>query len=83
MRLAVVADSAGSGSQPRLLAGFGGEKARHLEDAGPDHPGVADQLEHHVLGKDAPALPASAFEHLVDHGHREHHHDHACGRARE
>jgi hypothetical protein len=30
------------GSQPSLLAGFGGEKARHLEDAGPEHPGVAD-----------------------------------------
>jgi hypothetical protein len=27
-------------------------------------------------------MPASAFKHLVDHGYREHHHDHVCSQAR-
>jgi hypothetical protein len=49
-----------SSGPSRKLGCFFGRAARrehpcHLEDTEPDHPGVTNQLEHHVLGEGTPS----------------------------
>ena len=46
----------------RVLEGAPGrEQPGHLEDAQPDHAGVPNQLEHHVLRENAPSLSPSSW----------------------
>ena len=41
-------------------------KLSEFQDARPDHSSIANQLEHHVLGEDAPSPTSPAFDYLVD-----------------